>query len=244
MLIINGGLPRSGTVLVGNLARLMVERRGLRWDRYNPQERRHLPEFLQVVRTYPAEPALIVHTHLIDDAILRAASDRTDARVIWNIRDPRDCLVSLMRLHDLNLNRALHAMGIYLAHAALVWDSDSKVLKIRYEDLRKDTGSLITAIAIALGFALEPGEAVQLQAATSMDRHRSVMKGLSETSEQVVTHVTKTRQMREDEVTLINDRHIQSGASGRWKEELAAPEQKRVNEALRPWLDRFGYSMD
>ncbi|MGD1924796.1 MAG: sulfotransferase domain-containing protein [Paracoccaceae bacterium] len=244
MLIINGGLPRSGTVLVGNLVRLMFERRGIRWTRYNPQERRHLPEFLSIVRSAPANPALIIHTHLIDPQILRTALDRAGAHVIWNIRDPRDCLVSLMKLHDLDLEHGLHAMQIYLSHTDCVWTGSPQAVRLRYEDLRADPRHAIKAITQALTFDLADEETEALITATSIEAHRQVMDRLADkTNPHVVTHRTKARAMREDQVTLINDRHIQSGARGRWRDELTPQDQQRANDALHAWVTRFGYDL-
>ncbi len=49
------------------------------------------------------------------------------------------------------------------------------------------------------------------------------------------------RVLVEDVRTLINDRHIQSGASGRWRGELTEDQQKTINERFAPLLQRYGY---
>ena len=71
MLIVNGGLPRSGTVLVGTMICEILRIQGYLWQRYNPQERRHLPQFADSVRSWPSDQtALLVHTHVADQAVL------------------------------------------------------------------------------------------------------------------------------------------------------------------------------
>jgi len=114
MLIVNGGYPRSGTVLVGAIVCEILRLQGRGWERYNPQERKELPDFEKRVRTWPDDgPALLIHTHLANADVLRALAVRQDAVVFWNHRDPRDVLVSLCKLHDLPLKRAVAAVQVY-----------------------------------------------------------------------------------------------------------------------------------
>lgn len=241
MLIINGGIPRSGTVLVGNLIRLMLESRGIRWARYNPQEPRHMPDFLKTVQTAPAQPVLIIHTHLINQDILNAIAVRDDAILLWNHRDPRDALVSLAKLHDLDLPRALHAIRIY-AQAASIAVNTETCIEIRYDALTTLPEQHITQLGDALGFQLTTDEIAKLRSQTSVDAHASVMnqlrKGALPTAR---TLNTKKRLLHEDPKTLVNDRHIQSGKNGRWRTELRETQQAEVNASLARWISAFGY---
>ncbi|MEM7211724.1 MAG: sulfotransferase domain-containing protein [Pseudomonadota bacterium] len=241
MLIINGGLPRSGTVLVGNLIRLMLEDQGLPWKRYNPQEPRHLPAFLRVVRECSEDCALIVHTHLIDAEILSAICARDDAVLIWNHRDPRDALVSLMKLHEITLEWALKAMGVYCSAAATALTTQ-RCLEVRYTDLVSDLTVQIEMLAQALSVTLRTEETEALIERTSAAAHRKVMFALAEGTMPGMSEVpTRNRMLREDPKTLLNDRHIQSGKNGRWRTELSAEAQSRVQVELANWVKRFGY---
>ena len=241
MLIINGGVPRSGTVLVGNLIRLMLERRGISWMRYNPQERRHLPEFLRVVKAGVLRKALIVHTHLIDEPILQALEAREDAVLLWNHRDPRDALVSLMKLHDLQISHAVMAMKVYFEAAELATASES-CLELRYSDLTNDLTGQIERVADKLAVQSEPDEMTDLVAATSLEAHGKIVSDLNANNiPDAVSHQTRHRDMREDPRTLLNDRHIQSGRTGRWRDELTLSEQQQVQSELDKWIERFGY---
>ncbi len=49
------------------------------------------------------------------------------------------------------------------------------------------------------------------------------------------------RVLVEDPRTLINDRHIQSGASGRWRQELSEAERNAANERFAGLIQRYGY---
>lgn len=243
MLIINGGIPRSGTVLIGNMVRLMLENRGIPWARYNPQERRDMPAFLDVVQTAPSKPALIVHTHLITPDIAEAIVARQDAVLLWNHRDPRDALVSLAKLHDLDLPNAIRAIRIY-AQAGEIALNTQGCIQIRYDALTASPTDHIDRLARALGLQLAPTEADELNAQTSLRAHGAVMGLLRDGSlPNARTLKTMRRSMREDSTTLINDRHIQSGKNGRWRAELTENQQTRVQDALAHWINAFGYAL-
>lgn len=242
MLIINGGIPRSGTVLVGNLVRLMLERRGINWSRYNPQERRDLPDFLRLARQTQIDNATIVHTHLIDAEITAELAQRSDAVLIWNHRDPRDALVSLMALHDLRHEEALSAMRVY-CNAAEIAYAEPGVMKIAYEDLVRDLPAYVSKIAANLRFELSPNEVDNLIRLTSLAAHQKTVDQLQEDLfSGARTLKTKRRIMREDPKTLLNDRHIQSGQHGRWRCELTKADQESVNAGLERWIRLFDYA--
>jgi len=78
--------------------------------------------------------------------------------------------------------------------------------------------------------------------ATSVQQHRKIMEDVAqETLPGVRVLPTQTRTLREDPETLINDRHIQSGATGRWRQELSDEQRAIVTEALKPFVDKLGY---
>jgi len=241
VVIIHGGLPRAGTVLVGTIALAILDRQGAPWQREAPQERRHMPAFAAAVRGWQGPGALLVHTHLADGTVLAALSARPDRAVFWNLRDPRDALVSLMQLHDLTLDRALHAMEVYAAVAERVVASGLAIV-LRYEALIADRRAAIRRIAGAMGADLPAPEVERIAARTSPDAHRAVMQAVADGRlPTIAEHRTKTRTLREDSRTLINDRHIQSGAVGRWRTELSPTALGEAEGRLGRWIDAFGY---
>ena len=243
LFIVNGGIPRSGTVLVGEIIRALLQSRGHHMERYNPQERRHLTEFAEVIASTPPQATMLVHTHLIDRTCLDLLARRKDAFVFWNHRDPRDALVSLIRLHDLPLARALHSLEVYLAAADLPrhW---GKAYGIRYERLVTNVPAHIRRIAGALGLEADQEEVERIRMATSPEAHSKIMHEVRDTGRADTRQIkTLFREMREDPDTLINDRHLQSGRSGRWKTELTPEAQKIATARLRPWIDAYAYDL-
>lgn len=242
MLIVNGGYPRSGTVLVGAIVCEILRLRGREWERYNPQERSDLNEFENKVRTWPRDGAvLLVHTHLANADVMRALAERDDAVVFWNHRDPRDVFVSLRKLHDLPLNRALAAVQVY-GRVEQLAAQFRFVQRLRYEDFIKNPPALVAHIAQKLGWELDAEQIAQIAEATSVQEHRKIMEDVAEeTLPGVRVLPTQTRPLREDPETLINDRHIQSGAPGRWRQELSDEERASVIELLKPFVDALRY---
>lgn len=241
MFIVNGGIPRSGTVLIGEILRALMRRRGHDVRRLNPQERRNLPRLAQHIRNDPSKPATLVHTHLIDQTCLDALAGRSDAVLFWNHRDPRDALVSLMCLHDMSLEQALHSMEIYLG-AADIARHHPDCRQIRYERLVADTPRHICRIASVIGWQIQEDEVASIAEATSATRHADVMRAVRNGQAPDVQNIrTLRREMREDAATLINDRHIQSGRPGRWRAELSEEDQDRVTARLARWIDAYGY---
>lgn len=243
MYVINGGIPRSGTVLVGEILRGLLHRRGYNVLRVNPQERRHLPEFAQHIAEAEGRPAVLAHTHLVNSDCLEALARRDDGVVFWNHRDPRDALVSLIRLHDMSLEQGLHSMEVYLTAADIARTADG-VRAIRYERLVADTPRHIRRIAEVLGFEIDDAEVSALAEATSPARHAQIMQTVrAAASDRITTVKTLMREMREDPQTLINDRHLQSGRPGRWRDELSPEAQELVNERLSTWINAYGYEL-
>lgn len=241
MVIINGGLPRSGTVLVGAIICAVLRRQGRRWLRFNPQERRDLESFADRVRTWSGPDVLLVHTHLIDNCVLAALASRPNSLLVWNHRDPRDALVSLCQLHDMALTDGLKAMHVYLGAGRLAATA-RHVIRLRYETMMADPSGTIRRLAGCLGEELDEASISQIASETSSDSHAQVMHALAHGTRPGHRVTTMRRTMIEDPETLINDRHIQSGASGRWLRELSEADQALVAQALGPAVAELGYS--
>ena len=243
MFIVNGGIPRSGTVLLGEMLRALMRNRGLGIQRYNPQERRHLPAFADYIQQAPPDPAVLVHTHLIDQTCLDRLARREDAVVFWNHRDPRDALVSLIRLHNMPLEQALHSLEVYLRATDLV-RACGHAHGVRYERLVTDVPGHLRRAAAVLGWQPDAAEVETIVEATSPQAHAQVMRDV-QNGERPALQIVQTlfREMREDGETLINDRHIQSGQAGRWKTEMDPKAQALATDRLRPWIEAYGYQL-
>lgn len=242
MIIFNAGVPRSGTVLVNAMIRTLLAQTGTGVIQTNPHGPQ-LPALTRQLRRqghYRHQPVL-VHTHSWDRDTQRMLTGDPHVLAFANYRDPRDVCVSVMALHELTFEDACQAVPEYFqAFEALVHALDAMV--IPYEMLVRAHETHCFQIARRLG--LWPGfdQVRQAVEKTSIERHRRIMQDVRDGRVADVTErENRHRLFREHRMTLISDRHIQSGAVGRWREELSEEQQEAANAAFEAILDRYGY---
>ena len=241
MIVLNAGVPRSGTVLVNGLIRGALAEAGAAIAIANPHGAELAPAL-----TAAADDAArvhVIHTHSWDEAsavIARAATDRVDLAAFACHRDPRDVCVSLMRLHDHPLEDAI---DMTLAAFNLLY-AMCKALDVElfaYASLVADRAGALARIANRLGVGLSPAASDRILADTGLDRQRERMARVRAGGPGLAERRNRRRTLLEDPATLINDRHIQSGAVGRWRQELTAAEQAHATHALRAVIAAYGY---
>ena len=245
MIVLNAGVPRSGTVLVNAILRKLFEGAGLPCATSNP----HGPELPGLVQHLQQSGqdrhrTVLVHTHSWDHDTGRLLTGSPHCVAFANYRDPRDVSVSLMRLHDHDLDAAIEmTLTAFQVFDACVQTTDAMV--IPYELLVADKPGHIFQIARKLGLWPGMDRVAAIDEETSVDRHRAVMEKVrARDLDSVVVRKNRHRELAEDPNTLINDRHIQSGASGRWRGELDADQVRVANERFAPILKRYGYPLD
>ncbi|MEO1493743.1 MAG: hypothetical protein AAFV19_16445 [Pseudomonadota bacterium] len=242
MIILNAGVPRSGTVLVNAILRELLRENRVPVTQANP----HGPQLARVLTTLRMNgqylhKTVLVHTHSWDDQAAREIAEMPGTIVFGNFRDPRDVCVSLMRLHDHDYETAMRLVaGSFNALDNMC--TAVPVMTIPYELLVAEKRAHIFQIARRIGLWPRLDQVGRVDAATSVDRHKQVMEQVNAGEIDGLTRRSNTnRVLVEDPKTLINDRHIQSGVSGRWRAELTEAQQADATERLAPLLARFGY---
>ncbi|MEM9062149.1 MAG: hypothetical protein AAGD13_16950 [Pseudomonadota bacterium] len=244
MIILNAGVPRSGTVLVNAILRQLFERNGIRIGQSNPHGKQ-LPILLRRLQRagHDRHKTILVHTHSWNPETAALVSGSPFVTGFINFRDPRDVCVSLMKLHDHDFDAAARMVE----NSFKIFEEASHadcMMVIPYELLVADKPGHIFQIARRLGFWPGLDEIAEIEAATSVDKHKEVMEKVSAGEIDGLTRRKNTnRVMVEDSRTLINDRHIQSGAEGRWRQELSESEQNSANERFGEILSRYGYTV-
>jgi hypothetical protein len=242
MIVLNAGVPRSGTVLVNAILRELFKGANVPTGQANP----HGPDLPRVIRHLQQtgqdrHRTVLVHTHSWDGETASLLSGSPHVVAFLNYRDPRDVCVSLMRLHDHDFDTAAQmtegSFQLFDACAASI-----EPMVIPYELLAADKPGHIFQIARRLGFWPGMDRVSEIDEATSIDRHRAVMEKVQAGEiDKLARRRNSKRVLVEDPATLINDRHIQSGVAGRWRTELEKDQQARASERFAPLLKRFGY---
>ena len=242
MIVFNAGVPRSGTVLVNAILRQIFEANGIRIAQANPHGEA-LPRLIRTLQRTAQDryKTVLVHTHSWDAEAARLTRGSPFVTGFINYRDPRDVCVSLMRLHDHDFETAAKmTLASFRIFDAMAHEEDLMVLP--YERLVADKPGHIFQIAHRLGFWLGQDQVDRIDAETSVDRHKAVMEKVQAGETEGLARRNNTnRVLVEDPKTLINDRHIQSGASGRWRRELSDADQTAANECFADLLKRYGY---
>jgi hypothetical protein len=242
MIVINAGIPRSGTVLVNAIIRRVLEEQDAVESLNPPASPGEM--LAEVMARGHAGRFVIFHCHqwMAEDS--RRVKDLGREVVSFcNFRDPRDCCVSLMRLHDHPLELSMANMRHYVR---FYWQTlaDTGGMAIRYEDLVTDTPGHVARIAGALGVELDAARVAEICEATSQRAHARIAKAVAEGKGEGVRTIRNSRRtMREDQDTHLVDRHIQSGQSGRWQRELSPADQARVSEGLADEVQALGYTI-
>ncbi len=213
MIILNAGVPRSGTVLVNAILRELLRENRITVAQANP----HGPALGRLLSTLRMNgqhlhKTVLVHTHSWDDDAARQIAAMPETVIFGNFRDPRDVCVSLMRLHDHDYETAMRLVtGSFNALDNMC--TAARVLTIPYELLVTEKRAHIFQIAQRIGLWPRLDQVARVDAATSVDQHRKVMDQVKAGEIDGLTRRSNTnRVLVEDPKTLINDRHIQSGA--------------------------------
>jgi hypothetical protein len=240
MIIFNAGVPRSGTVLVAAIVRAICAAPEKTVILANPHGPR-LPELLHTIakRRWNPSHTLLVHTHSWDAESARLVAAMSNVTGFITHRDPRDVCVSLMTLHEIDFEAAvhmtLHSFDVFTRMAfATAWPT------IAYSELVGDKAGQIRRIAAHLHHPLSTADIERIDRSSSVDKHRAIMLNvrLGKTAGIRERHNSR-RTLREDSETLINDRHIQSGQPGRWRQELTPEQQAKAESAFATILDNL-----
>ncbi len=244
MLILNAGVPRSGTVLVNAMIRALLKQKGVPILQANPHGRELAQVGHRAIRSGDHRvKVVLVHSHSWDFDAERVLAGDENVVAFGNYRDPRDICVSLMKLHDHSLENAIsNVSGYFQQYEAMVRALNAMV--IPYELLINAKEAFAFQIARRIGIWPTFAQIAEVVEATSVERHRKVMQDVKAgTLPDIAERQNQQRVLREDRRTLINDRHIQSGASGRWRGELPGDQHETVNAAFAPLLERYGYEL-
>lgn len=241
LIIYNMGIPRSGTVWAFNVFRLIWEHEGIVFRTESPNSPGDVDRCIASLDV--SEPA-IVHFHDITPAAIRFAEHEA-VRPFFNYRDPRDVVVSQMKLHDVSFEQAVKMTRAAYQNLGRAVGLRS-ILLIPYDHIREHAEALIFQMAARLGILLNLQTVRTIAEKTSAASHRQIMQSLNEAdgsgeSQNAATINTGRREIRFDRKHLITDRHIQHGQSGRWRQELNSAEQVLVNRHFAGEVARLGF---
>ena len=241
MVVINIGMPRSGTLWRYNLIKALVIASGGQ-DGLDIRKKFLLKPFigganadmntLKAKRLAPAlYPSLlgksyVLNTHARPFDLAKSLVSRGKLKAIYGYRDPRDCILSMLEYSQrslpnyganfLKLNSVadgIRFMGLYLQ----VWEDWfhlENTLILRYEDMLTNYETTVDQIISYLDLSLAPDLINQIKE-----------KFLPQQKPDSGEHI-----------------HLETGVAERAKNEFSAQELAQMNDAFAPYLEKMGYT--
>ena len=181
----------------------------------------------------------IVKTHGLPGDVIDFLAGQS--RAIWlSVRDPRDCIASLMTYQDCSFDEALE-MTEDAAKTSLSIIELSQTIIFRYEDNFFDKPSTLDAIAASIGCGVAPNDRVRIFAET----RRSAIEAF------IVTFPTLSSVVTQPEPGHLVDtdsqwhtHHIgRTGEVGRWRKLLSTSQTQIVNRKFEETMKKFNYDI-
>jgi hypothetical protein len=179
--------------------------------------------------------ALVIKSHIADEGFARHFS-KANAKCILSIRDPRDCILSLMDRFYIPFDIAL--LRLVDSCNALLRFRESGAPLFRYEDMFYDSQQTIVAIHKYLQLTSN----VDFEALYRGNHKEAVMSFIEKFDKLPQERIQKLSAFDSyDRSTHWHTRHFGDGQSGKWKSRFS-PEQKiKIHQLLGSALNAMGY---
>lgn len=181
---------------------------------------------------------IIVKTHDLDDASADALRDLASSLLI-SIRDPRDCVSSLLLYQRYPFGVALKAVESS-ARCCARFAAEPHTLLLRYEDGFTDEPATLDRIAVTFNGDLAEEDRADIFAANS----RASIEARIAMLETLPTaiHDARTGDIVDPATQWHRHHGGRSGEVGRWRHLLTLAEAATVEQRLGDWMRRFGYA--
>ena len=226
------GIRGSGSTWVFNVVRKVAL--ALAPDR--PVLGAYVVRYAELPAPDDQEHLVLVKSHETDEAAAAELSER--AQAIWiSIRDPRDCVASLVQYHGLAFASALRDVEKDARYCAR-FATHPRAHMLRYEAGFIDDPATLDRIAAGLGGVLAASDRARLFAVS----RRSEIEAFIAQLDQLPTAVRPSPGNLVDTVTQWHNHHANwTGEIGRWRRTLTQPQAAAVELRLGDWMSAFGY---
>lgn len=234
MLVVICGMHRSGSTLVAQLVRGLLDQQPLPVT-ISDNGLGDTPDEMQARANDPAHIWLVkVHQQA---KRFRDGLPDEGAQYFYTYRDLRDALASAWRKnrytqgHPQRSPEALRAFLKAQLKSGRIFEARRHLWSGRYEEFVHDLPGLTLQLAEALKVPTTPDLVERLVEEAQPDRQRERVRQLGEGNHDVRTS------------SFITSNHITDGRSGAWKDTLTVQEAELAERMARPWLKARGYPL-
>jgi hypothetical protein len=226
------GLRGSGSTWIYNAVRMVAS--ALAPDR--PILGPYVVTYADLVPLDDPTHLVIAKSHETDDTA--ALELGKHAQTVWlSIRDPRDCVTSLVQYHGTAFEAALRAIEQNARFCAR-FTSHPRIRLLRYESAFADDPATLDTIATALGGVLTQTDCQRIFAAT----RRPAIEAFIRQLDTLPSARRPSPGNLVDPVTKWHNHHAnRTGEIGRWRRNLTMPQATAIEQRLGDWMNSFGY---
>ncbi len=234
MLVVICGMHRSGSTLVAQLVRGLLETQSLSVS-ISDNGLGATPEDMRA-RAADSDHIWLAKVHQQARRFRDGLPD-DGALYFYTYRDLRDALASAWRKnrypigHPQRSPDALRAFVKAQLKSGRTFEARKNLWSGRYEDFVGDLAALTEQLARKLQVSPTPELVQRLVAEAQPDRQRERVRQLSEGNQEVRAS------------SFITSNHITDGRFGAWKETLTVQEAELAERIARPWLKERGYPL-
>jgi len=230
------GLPGSASTWVFNIAAHLLSQppRSL----VSGYLDKNLPVFLEQLKvSEKSVDVVLLKSHQADAGVFEFLSNQA-APCVLSIRDPRDCVVSLMERFGYTFDYALAA--VRKSCVALLMFRGPSALELRYETHFYQSGATLAALRQHLtpDLAIDLNQLAQMYSRAAIDHHIKHFDYLPP------GRIQKRGDDEYDGIAHWHRNHFGDGLSGKWRSRLDADQIALANQALGEALQELGYSID
>jgi hypothetical protein len=204
----------------------------------HPPVGRYITDMSELAPDEGAIGHVIVKTHDIDDTSAEALC-RQSSSVLISIRDPRDCVSSLLLYQRYPLEAALKAVEAS-ARCCAQFAGAPRALLLRYEDGFTEQPGTLDRIAATFAGHLSDAERARIFAANSRANVEARIATLGTLATAI--HDRASGDII-DPATQWHRHHAnRSGEVGRWRHLLTLADIAMIEQRFGDWMHRFGYA--
>jgi len=243
-IVMVAGMPRTGSMWTYNIARQLIRQSGYTpWPVHIPPD--PIPSFrLAIDHGVATRDIICIKVHA------RYEGSLPGLKIICNLRDARDALVSYMNFMHCSFEEAIEGFSDSLELVDYYLDKTRfDVLDVRYEDIMHRPEEAITRIATFIGLPVSSEQAARIANDYSREKVRSYVAGLGDNKSDGGGRHTGTALRnadgsirRYDDVTGFQSGHVSGSVGGEWRTLLKPAQQAQLSVLTGNWLARYGYA--